>query len=118
MFMDKATGEIVVPGGAALFKSANGLGGGDGTVTTVSIVSANGITGTVETATTTPAITLDASAAIDAAVSTAVAALEAEIASIEVVIDTQRWEPVTNGDVDNPEILFAGGDVVMQLVET
>lgn len=33
-------------------------GGGGGTVTTVSVVSANGVSGTVATATTTPAITL------------------------------------------------------------
>lgn len=37
-------------------------GGGIGTVTSVSVVSANGISGTVATATTTPAITLDINA--------------------------------------------------------
>lgn len=36
-------------------------GGGSGTVTTVSVVSANGLAGTVATATTTPAITLSTS---------------------------------------------------------
>lgn len=36
-------------------------GGGTGTVTTVSVVSANGLAGTVATATTTPAITLSTS---------------------------------------------------------
>lgn len=35
-----------------------GGGGGTGTVTTVSVVTANGVSGTVATATTTPAITL------------------------------------------------------------
>lgn len=28
-----------------------------------------------------------------------------------------RWEPVTNGDLENPEILFCNGDVVMAFVE-
>ncbi len=27
-----------------------------------------------------------------------------------------RWEPVTNGDPDSPEIVFDGGDVVMEEV--
>ena len=38
--------------------SSSGGGGGSGTVTSVSVVSANGLAGTVATATTTPAITL------------------------------------------------------------
>lgn len=38
-----------------------GSGGGSGTVTSVSVVSANGLAGTVATATTTPAITLSTS---------------------------------------------------------
>lgn len=38
------------------------LGGGTGTVTSVSVVTANGLSGSVTTATTTPAITLDISA--------------------------------------------------------
>jgi len=38
--------------------SSGGGGGGSGTVTTVSVVSANGLAGTVANATTTPAITL------------------------------------------------------------
>lgn len=38
------------------------LGGGTGTVTSVSVVTANGLSGSVATATTTPAITLDISA--------------------------------------------------------
>lgn len=28
-----------------------------------------------------------------------------------------RWEPLTNGDPENPEILFANGDVLMTFVE-
>jgi hypothetical protein len=39
----------------------SGGGGGSGTVTTVSVVSANGLAGTVANATTTPAITLSTS---------------------------------------------------------
>lgn len=39
----------------------NGTGSGSGTVTTVSVVSANGLAGTVANATTTPAITLSTS---------------------------------------------------------
>ncbi len=27
-----------------------------------------------------------------------------------------HWEPVTNGDPDNPELIFADGDVVMSWV--
>lgn len=45
------------PSGSAVDLLAGG-GGGSGTVTTVSVVTANGISGTVATATTTPAITL------------------------------------------------------------
>ena len=41
--------------------AAGGGGGGSGTVTSVSVVSANGLAGTVATATTTPAITLSTS---------------------------------------------------------
>ena len=41
--------------------SSGGGGGGSGTVTTVSVVSANGLAGTVANATTTPAITLSTS---------------------------------------------------------
>lgn len=64
------------------------------------MVSANGVTGSVANPTTTPAITLDVSGAITTAVTTGA-----------------RWEPVTNGDVDDPEIVFAAGDVVMALQE-
>jgi hypothetical protein len=28
-----------------------------------------------------------------------------------------RWEPVTNGDPENPELVFADGDVVMYFVD-
>lgn len=41
--------------------AANGTGGGSGTVTTLSVVSANGLAGTVANPTTTPAITLSTS---------------------------------------------------------
>jgi hypothetical protein len=106
-------------------KTANGFGGLGGTVTSVSVVTANGISGTVANPTTAPAITLDASAAIDDAVAAAVASLEGQLAAaiadleeqIEDSVETRRWEPVTNGDVDDPEILFVAGDVVMSLVE-
>ena len=47
------SGTWIVDAGAAC-----GSGGGSGTVTSVSVVTANGISGTVATATTTPAITL------------------------------------------------------------
>jgi hypothetical protein len=46
---------------AADFRTAIGAGSGTGTVTTVSVVSANGFAGTVADATTTPAITLTTS---------------------------------------------------------
>ncbi len=41
-----------------MLKGAGAVGAGTGTVTTVSVVTANGVSGTVATATTTPAITL------------------------------------------------------------
>lgn len=44
--------------GATGAVTINATGGGSGTVTSVSVVSANGLAGTVATATTTPAITL------------------------------------------------------------
>lgn len=46
---------------AADFRTAIGAGSGTGTVSSVSVVSANGFTGTVANATTTPAITLTTS---------------------------------------------------------
>jgi hypothetical protein len=46
---------------AADFRTAIGAGSGGGSVTTISVVSANGFAGTVATATTTPAITLTTS---------------------------------------------------------
>lgn len=46
---------------AADFRTAIGAGSGGGSVTSVSVVSANGFTGTVATATSTPAITLTTS---------------------------------------------------------
>lgn len=106
-------------------KDANGFGGSNGTVTSVSIVSANGITGSVATASTTPAITLDASEAIDDAVAAAVASLEGQLAAavadledlIDESIQSGRWEPVANGDIGSPEIIFAAGNVVMAFVE-
>lgn len=50
------TGITVTPSGSNITIAATG--GGTGTVTSVSVVSANGFAGTVATATTTPAITL------------------------------------------------------------
>lgn len=53
---------FAVQDGAPLIGSSkSGGGGGTGTVTSVSVVSANGLAGTVATATTTPAITLSTS---------------------------------------------------------
>src|ERR1700685_1917046 len=43
---------------AGTTQPGSGGGGGSGTVTSVSVVSANGLAGTVATATSTPAITL------------------------------------------------------------
>jgi hypothetical protein len=34
----------------------------------------------------------------------------------DAVKETGRWEPVTNGDVGTPEIVFEAGDVVMEWV--
>lgn len=52
---------ITVDSKGRILAAANGSGGGGGTVTTVSVVSANGFAGTVATASTTPAITLSTS---------------------------------------------------------
>ena len=52
---------ITVDAQGRITSAANGSGGGSGTVTSVSVVSANGLAGTVATATTTPAITLTTS---------------------------------------------------------
>jgi hypothetical protein len=49
---------IKTVGGTSLLGSGNVPGGGTGTVTTVSVATANGLAGTVATATTTPVITL------------------------------------------------------------
>lgn len=48
-------------GSTASFVESSGGGGGSGTVTSASVVTANGFSGTVATATTTPAITLKTS---------------------------------------------------------
>jgi len=53
------SGITVTPSGSNITIAATG--GGSGTVTSVSVVSANGLAGTVATATTTPAITLSTS---------------------------------------------------------
>lgn len=53
------TGITVTPAGSNITIAATGAG--SGTVTSVSVVSANGLAGTVATATTTPAITLSTS---------------------------------------------------------
>ena len=52
---------ITIDAQGRITAAANGSGGGGGTVTSVSVVSANGFTGTVATASTTPAITLTTS---------------------------------------------------------
>jgi hypothetical protein len=49
---------ITVDAQGRITAAANGSGGGGGTVTSASVVSANGFAGTVATASTTPAITL------------------------------------------------------------
>lgn len=49
---------ITIDAQGRITAAANGSGGGGGTVTSVSVVSANGMAGTVATASTTPAITL------------------------------------------------------------
>ena len=51
----------VTLGLSSMATSSGGGGGGSGTVTSVSVVGANGLAGTVATATTTPAITLSTS---------------------------------------------------------
>jgi hypothetical protein len=117
MIADLATGAIKSPDSefVARFKDANGFGGGDGTVTNVSVATANGISGTVATATTTPVITLDATTAIDAAIDTAMD--EVAILIDDTIQDGGRWEPLTNGNVSAPEIIFSNGDVLMTFVE-
>ena len=52
------TRTVVVDNNGKFYYSTTGGGGGSGTVTSVSVVSANGFAGTVATNTTTPAITL------------------------------------------------------------
>lgn len=52
---------ITVDAQGRITAAANGSGGGGGTVTSASVVSANGFAGTVATATTTPAITISTS---------------------------------------------------------
>lgn len=68
--VNKTTGAITAPVSEALFKSGNSIGSGSGTVTSVSVVTANGVSGSVATATTTPAITLTLGAITPSSVST------------------------------------------------
>jgi len=59
IFVDPGSGELSVrtSGGATVSLEAGG-GGGGGTVTSVAVTTANGVSGSVANATTTPAITL------------------------------------------------------------
>ena len=57
--------------GASSFANVSIGGGGSGTVTSVSVTTANGVSGTVATATTTPAITLALGAITPSAISSA-----------------------------------------------
>jgi len=77
---DEATGRILV----------DNSGGGSGTVTSVSVTSANGFAGTVATATTTPAITLSTTinAAALAGNGTAIAAATTTGTGSTVVLNT------------------------------
>jgi len=54
-------GQVLTSNGAASDPTWQSSGGGSGTVTSVSVVSANGLAGSVANATTTPAITLSTS---------------------------------------------------------
>ena len=63
--LNSLTGALTLVAGSGITVTPSGLnltiaatGGGSGTVTSVSVVSANGLAGTVATSTTTPAITL------------------------------------------------------------
>jgi hypothetical protein len=56
-----ASGKVLQSDGANTSWVTGGGGGGSGTVTSVSVVTANGLSGTVANPTTTPAITLDIS---------------------------------------------------------
>lgn len=61
LFFETDTGNTFIYNGASWASYPSGSSGGAGTVTSVSVVTANGVSGTVATPTTTPAITLTVS---------------------------------------------------------
>ena len=101
-----STTKGLVPGsngvGATYFLNANGGwtvpagGGGSGTVTSVSVVSANGFAGTVATATTTPAITLS---------TTVTGLLKGNGTAISAATSGTDYAPATSGT----SILYGNG---------
>jgi hypothetical protein len=72
-------------------------GGGSGTVTSASVVSANGFAGTVATATTTPAITLTTSVASGSIIKSSSGALAAAVAGTDY--EAGLGNPAASGSV-------------------
>lgn len=109
-----ASGYVLTSNGPSAAPTYQAAGGGSGTVTSVSVVSANGLAGTVATATTTPAITLSTSitgvlkgngTAISAAVSGTDYAPASSGSSILYGNGSGGFSPVTVGS----GLSFSGG---------
>ena len=71
--------------------------GTTGTVTSVSVVSANNFSGTVATATTTPAITIDANTAVLRAITSApITDVTGDGTNYDILFDTETYDPGNN----------------------
>ena len=109
------TGISVSPVGGTGVVTVTNTGAGSGTVTSVSVVSANGLAGTVATATTTPAITLSTTITADVLKANGTAISAASVTGTGGVI-VESVSPALTGTPTAPTA--AAGTSTTQLATT